>query len=224
MSNEQEQATDQQEQQQTEEQQQEQQQVDEQSPPINQEQKEEPPKQEKIEEDLEKKGFDYSALEKEYFDNNGELSKETLEKLNELGFSNEFINDFINGKKALYEQELNDLAQSVGGRENYDNLIGWASKNLEPNVIASINGIKDKTILKEYILPALKTQMETKEGVLPEITLQGAGQGKGVELFESQEQMFAAVRDPRYLKDEAYQAKVTARIRASREAGIDLGL
>ena len=87
------------------------------------------------EETLEDKGFNYSELEQEYFNNNGELTKETTEKLNKLGFSNEFITDFINGKKAIYEQELNELSQVVGGRENYDNLITWASKNLDTDVI-----------------------------------------------------------------------------------------
>ena len=66
--------------------------------------------------------------------------------------------------------------------------------------------------------------MEEKEGSLPSITLQGKGGSQNLELFESQEQMFAAIRDPRYKKDPAYQATVTKRIRASREAGINLGI
>ncbi len=180
-------------------------------------------KEDKIEDKLTESGFDYKALEQEYIDNNGELSQETREKLNKQGFSNEFIDDFINGKKALYEQEINELAEVIGGRKVYDEVINFASQNLEPEIINSINQIRDKNILK-LILPVLKNKMEEKEGSLPSITLQGKGGSQNLELFESQEQMFAAIRDPRYKKDPAYQATVTKRIRASREAGINLGI
>ena len=184
----------------------------------------EPPKKEdKIEDKLTESGFDYKALEQEYIDNNGELLQETREKLNKQGFSNEFIDDFINGKKALYEQEINELAEVIGGRKVYDEVINFASQNLEPEVINSINQIRDKNILK-LLLPVLKTKMEEKEGTPPELTLQGNGGSQNIELFESQQQMFEAIRDPRYKTDPAYQAKVTKRIRASREAGIDLGI
>ncbi len=183
----------------------------------------EPIKEDKIEDKLTESGFDYKALEQEYIDNNGELLQETREKLNKQGFSNEFIDDFINGKKALYEQEINELAEVIGGRKVYDEVINYASNNLEPEVINSINQIRDKNILK-LLLPVLKSKMEENEGSLPEVTLQGSGGSQNIELFESQQQMFEAIRDPRYKKDPAYQAKVTKRIRASREAGIDLGI
>ena len=182
-----------------------------------------PEKEDKIEDKLTESGFDYKALEQEYIDNDGELLQETREKLNKQGFSNEFIDDFINGKKALYEQEINELAEVIGGRQVYDEVIKFTSENFEPEVINSINQVRDKNILK-LLLPVLKSKMEEKEGSLPDITLQGNGKSGSIELFESQEQMFEAIRDPRYKKDPAYQAKVTKRIRASREAGIDLGI
>lgn len=179
---------------------------------------------EQVEEKLEEKGFNYKELEQEYFNNNGELTKETKEKLNKIGFSDDFINDFIEGKKAIYEQEINDLAQTVGGRDEYNSLIDWAGKNLEPETIQAVNEIRDKNILKMFILPVLKEKMEEKEGVLPSVRVKGTGQAITAEVFESQQEMFAAMRDPRYSKDPAYQAKVTAKIRASREAGINLGI
>ena len=187
--------------------------------------KEENPPQEppKIEEKLEQGGFDYKALEKEYFENNGELTAETKGKLNKLGLTDEFINEFIEGKKALYEQEINDLASVVGTREDYNNLIEWTAKNVEPSIINAINSITDKNILKQFILPTLKSQMEEKEGVLPKYTAQGSGK-EAIELFESQAQMLTAIKDPRYKTDTAYQNMVTAKIKASREAGINLGI
>ena len=77
--------------------------------------------------------------------------------------------------------------------------------------------------MKVY-LKDLKNRMEEKEGKVPETTLNGDGGKPTVELFESQAQMFEAIRDPRYKVDEAYRAKVMKKIQASREAGIDLGI
>lgn len=182
-----------------------------------------PDKENKLENKLEENGFDYAALEQEYIDNNG-LTQETIAKLNKIGFSNEFINDFINGKKALYEQEINEMAVVIGGREAYNTVIEWAGNNLDAQTIQAVNAVRDKTLIKEFILPILKQRMDEKEGVLPERTIQGSANPPAEDLFESKEQMYAAIRDERYRKDPAYMEKVTRRIRASREAGIDLGI
>lgn len=183
----------------------------------------EPDKENKLENKLEENGFDYAALEQEYIDN-GDLTKETREKLNKIGFSDEFINDFINGKKALYEQEINEMAASIGGREAYNTVIEWAGNNLDAQTIQAVNSVRDKTLIKDFILPILKQKMDEKEGVIPQTIIQGSANPPAEDLFESQEEMYAAIRDERYRKDPAYMKKVTRKIRASREAGIDLGI
>lgn len=187
------------------------------------EDKEKEVNEEKVENTLTANGFDYAALEQEYFEN-GELTKETREKLNKIGFSDDFINDFINGKKAIYEQEINEMAAVVGGRETYNTVIDWAGKNLDAELVQAINSVRDKTLIKEFILPSLKNRMEEKEGVLPKTIIQGSANPPAEDLFESREQMYAAIRDERYRKDPAYVAKVTRKIKASREAGVDLGI
>lgn len=209
-----------------------------QEPPKSDDKKDEPPKENKEDEEEEKQntpkddkevkdvltqnGLDYAALESEYMANNG-FTEETLNKLHKAGFSDEFIEAFVEGKKAIAERELNELAEVIGGREVYDNVIQFAASNLTPEVIQSINDVRDKNILK-LILPTLKEQMEAKEGKPPSQPIQGKGQAIPENIFESKHQMMEAIRDKRYLQDPAYAAKVTAKIRASREAGIDLGI
>lgn len=183
----------------------------------------EPPKGEDgVKDILAQNNLDYSALEQEYIDNNG-FTEETLEKLHKAGFSDEFINDFVEGKKAIAEKELNELADVIGGRETYDKVIQWSANNLTPDVIMSINAVRDKNIIK-LLLPTLKERMEIKEGKAPQTIIQGKGAAVPETIFESKQQMMEAIRDKRYLQDPAYAAKVTAKIRASREAGIDLGI
>ena len=64
--------------------------------------------------------------------------------------------------------------------------------------------------------------MDEKEGVLPKYVTGTAH--TEADIFESQAQMFEAIRDKRYNTDPAYREKVTAKIRASRKAGINLGI
>lgn len=183
----------------------------------------EPPKEEEeIKDVLSQNGFDYKALEEEYIANGG-LTEETTAKLNKLGFTNEFIQDFVKGKEAIFEQEKNELAEVIGGRAVYDEVINWAAKNFTPDEIQSINAIRDKNIIR-MLLPTLKARMEAAEGKDPQTIMQGSNKPLAGDIFESKEQMYEAIRNEKYLKDPAYAAKVTAKIRASREAGIDLGI
>lgn len=176
---------------------------------------------ENVEESLKTIGFDYQALVEEYA-TNGDLTKETVEKLNKAGITNEFIEDFINGKKAQVELELNEISQVVGGRESMQTVINWAAKNLKVEEIESINSVRDKNIQK-IILKDLKARMDEKEGVPPKF-IEGGVKPSTPNIFESQAQMFEAIRDKRYQTDPAYQAKVTEKIKASRAAGINLGV
>lgn len=178
-----------------------------------------------IEETLKDKGLDYTELLQEYADK-GDLTAETREKLAKVGFDEAFVNDFIEGKKAIVEQQIAkeqaELAETVGGKENFDNIIQWAANNLTQEEKEAIGSVKNMAAQK-LMLAGLKHQMESKEGKLPTF-IQGGGDKTTEDIFESQEQMFEAIRDKRYLTDPAYQNKVTNKIRASRKAGINLGI
>lgn len=178
-----------------------------------------------VEKTLKDKGLDYTELLQEYADK-GDLTSETREKLAKVGFNEEFVNDFIEGKKALVEQQVAkeqaELAESVGGKENFDSIIQWAAANISQEEKEALKEVRNMSAQK-LILAGLKARMDKKEGVLPTF-VQGGGQAPTDDIFESQAQMFEAIRDKRYLNDPAYQAKVTKKIQASRKAGINLGI
>lgn len=123
------------------------------------------------------KGLDYNELLQEYADK-GDLTSETREKLAQVGFNEEFVNDFIEGKKALVAQQIakeqSELAEYVGGKENFDNIIKWAAENISQEEKEQISTVRNMTAQK-LILDGLKARMETKEGKLPTF-VQGGGQ------------------------------------------------
>ncbi len=171
---------------------------------------------------LKDKGFDYVELQKEY-NEKGEITKETREKLAKVGITDEILDNYIEGQKARVERELDELSECIGGRKVMNEVIQWAANNISDEEKASINNITDANVMR-IVLKDLKNRMEEKEGKVPENQITGEGGKPPVELFESQAQMFEAIKDPRYKKDEAYRAKVMKKIQASREAGIDLGI
>ena len=167
---------------------------------------------------LETKGFDYAALSKEY-NETGKISKETRA---EVGITDEVIDNFISGQEAKAEVERNQMAECIGGRQVFDEVLKWAAVNIPADEIASINQVRDKNIIK-IILKDLKARMEDKEGITPDYT-KGDGSKPAVEVYRSQAEMFEAISNPKYQKDEAYREDVKKKIAASREAGIDLGI
>lgn len=170
---------------------------------------------------LDKKGVDYNALADEYLAN-GKLSDKSMAALEAAGIPAEMVNDYIKGYEARAELERNELAECVGGREAMEEIINWAANNLKKEEIITLNAIRNKFEL-ESVLIGLKSKMEEKEGKTPNYQ-KGTGDKPTINGFRSQAEMFEAIKDPKYNKDEAYRADVQKKIAASREAGIDLGI
>ena len=66
---------------------------------------------------------------KEFFENEGQLSEETYEKLAKAGLPKELVDSYADGMAALAEkqqEELNSLTQG-----NYESMVEWANENLE---------------------------------------------------------------------------------------------
>ena len=177
--------------------------------------------QEQAQEVLQTKGFDYAELQKEFIET-GKISDSTRKQLAEVGITGELVDNFIEGQMAKAEQEKNEIAECIGGRANFDNVIKWASENLSEAEIKSINGITDKSVI-QIILKDLKNRMEEKDGITPNYT-QGEGGKPAKDIYRSQAEMFEAISNPKYRVDEAYRADVQRKVTASREAGIDLGI
>jgi len=170
---------------------------------------------------LNKKGIDYNALSEEYLAN-GDISEESYKALEEAGIPREMVVNYIKGYEARAEIEKNELAECVGGREAMDKIIDWAAHNLKKEEILSINEIRDKFQLKA-VLRGLKTDMEEKEGKNPDYQT-GTGDKTTNIGFRSKAEMYEAINNPKYEKDEAYREDVRKKIAASREAGVDLGI
>ena len=177
---------------------------------------------EEAEKILKDRGFDYSILQEEFF-RSGSISEENRAKLAQAGITEKMIEDYIEGQEARIKVEQNELAKCIGGIDVFNSVVKWAGENLTQDEKISINNINDRNVMK-IILKDLKTRMEEKEGIRPEY-IKGEGNKAPVNgVFRSQAEMFEAICNPKYKKDEAYRSDVQKKITASRLAGIDLGI
>ena len=166
-------------------------------------------------------GLNYADLQNEY-NETGNISKESRDKLLQYGISGEFIDEYIKGQEAVLDVELNEISECIGGRKSLSAVLDWAGNNLPEEEKISINSVHDKNLLK-IILKDLKLRMEENEGIMPQY-VKGDGAKVFQNVFRSKAEMFEAIKNPKYKKDEAYRSDVQRKIAASMRAGIDLGI
>ncbi len=167
---------------------------------------------------LEGKGINYDELQTEW-DEKGELSEETYQKLEKAGITREIANSYIEGRKAIVERTWDDIASVVGGRDEMANIVNWAINNLSEEEKTIIEAERNPYIIK-VLLKDLRQQMIDKEGYVPQTTITGDSGDTTGNYFRSMAEVEEAINDPKYAKDEVYRSDVARKITASREAGI----
>lgn len=165
---------------------------------------------------LNHKGFDLNKLQDE-FDTNGDITAATRKELEKVGITKEILDSYIEGRYALVEKQMNEIAESIGGKETFENVCNWARANLSDEEKAVYDGIHDPALIK-IALRDLKNRMENSDGVIPH-QIQGGSNNASGDYFQSMAEVEDAINDPKYSKDEVYRQKVAQKISASREAG-----
>ena len=160
----------------------------------------------------------------EYFNNEGQLSQETMQKFTEMS-STDLVNAYMEIQKNspapqeaaadLTDAEMNSVYNSAGGEKEYQRLVGWASENLAENKLDAFNSIVnqgDATAI-QIAVAGLRSEYESQEGYEGRM-LQGKG-ARTTDAFRSQAEVVAAMGDPRYERDEAYRQDVYDKLERS---------
>jgi len=150
----------------------------------------------------------------------GKLTEETFEKLSQMDSkdlleaymeiqSNQQIEDFT-------AEQVSDIQNFVGGEEQYNNLVGWASENMPQNFIQAFDnllnvGDPDMVKLAVVGMQAAFQEANGYEGRM----LSGKPAQTQQDVFRSQAEVVAAMSDPRYDRDPAYRQDVFAKLERS---------
>ena len=160
---------------------------------------------------LDERGLDFSAFQDEY-NSTGTLSKEALDTLSAEGISEEVVSTWISGQEALRDQNIDTVFSSIGGEQNYNNMLEWANDNLQPwEVEAFNNQIESLDANTQLAVTGLYARYQNSEGIPPALLSGEVGQDIAPR-YESLAQLTSAMSDPKYASDPAYRAKVVQRL------------
>lgn len=166
---------------------------------------------------LTSKGFDFNKLQDEW-EQYGDITAETREALAQQGITKEILDGYIEGRIAIVQKQMDEIAESIGGKDEFEAIRNWAIANLTEDEKKAIDKVHEPILIKG-ILRDLKARMHDSDGYLPK-QVQGDGSTTSADLFQSMAEVQEAIRNPKYAKDEVYRAKVAQKITASREAGL----
>ena len=160
-------------------------------------------------------GLDMNNLAEEYA-KGGKLEDTSYEALEKAGIPKDYVDQFIQGQKAISDQQSATMKSLVGGDEAYTEMSNWAADNMtdaEKTAYNSAVNSKDLETAKLAVV-GLKAKFEAVNGSEPKL-VQGKATPIGVDGYESWQQVTAAMKDPRYAVDPAYQNMVKNKLAKS---------
>ena len=114
------------------------------------------------------------------------------------------------------EEDVTNLQDIVGGKEAYEELIGWAADNVPAHEVEMFNKVMDmeSSDAAFFAIHALKYAHRNAVGYEGKM-LTGKAAADTKDMFRSQAELIAAMDDPRYEKDPAYRLDVEQKLSRS---------
>ena len=161
----------------------------------------------------------------EYYQNDGKLSPETLQKFSNMS-SQDLVNAYLEVTKSpdwqatppsevadISDAQINQVKNAAGGDAAYQNMVQWAGANLDAKSIEAFDQIINTGSLDaiNFAVKGLKSQYDAANGV--ECTMvQGKAAPNRGDVFRSQAELVAAMSDRRYDNDPAYRQDVIEKL------------
>ena len=161
----------------------------------------------------------------EYYQNDGKLSPETLQKFSNMS-SQDLVNAYLEVTKSpdwqaappsevadISDAQINQVKNSAGGEAAYQNMVQWAGANLDAKSIEAFDQIINTGSLDaiNFAVKGLKSQYDAANGVEGTMIQGKAAPNRG-DVFRSQAELVAAMSDRRYDNDPAYRQDVIEKL------------
>ncbi len=168
-----------------------------------------------------------TSASEEYASNDGKLSPETLEKFSSMS-SQELVEAYMKVQSNLPQGDLldntgdisdatvNEIKNYAGGDESYNNMVQWASENLESGAVEAFDNIVNTGSVDAIKLAVngLKAQYQNAVG-FEGTMVTGKAPVEQKDIYRSQAELVAAMSDRRYDNDPAYRQDVIAKLERS---------
>ncbi len=159
----------------------------------------------------------------EYYANDGKLSEETIEKFSSMS-SQDLVNAYMDIVKNnpqdqsapaqdISDADINTIKNSVGGDQQYDNIVKWAGSNLDDKATEAFDNVVSSGNVQmiRLAVAGLKAQFDEANGYEGRMLTGKAAKTAG-DVFRSQPELVAAMSDPRYDTDPAYRHDVMQKL------------
>ena len=162
--------------------------------------------------------FDMESLQKEYMETGG-LKDASYKLLEDAGISKQYADTYIEGVKALGQQIGNQVKDSVGGSGDYQNMVEWAQANYTPEQIQAYDNAVNSGDVQLAMLTArgLQADYQNSSGYEGQ-TVSGdtsMRMSSNSDVFRSNAEVTAAMKDPRYESDMAYRQDIRDKLERS---------
>tara|TARA_R100000152_G_C6758971_1_gene182885 strand:- start:425 stop:1225 length:801 start_codon:yes stop_codon:yes gene_type:complete len=153
---------------------------------------------------------------------NGEYTKETLEKLQNLT-STDIANEYLTYRKnnpiptqEMSAQDVAEIKNVAGGEQEYNSMLKWAQSNLNEKEIDMFDTVMSQgnPLAAFFAVRSLAYRYEDARGVDGTLVTGTAPKTSG-DQFRSQAELVAAMGDKRYDNDPAYRMDVMQKLERS---------
>jgi hypothetical protein len=168
---------------------------------------------------LEEAGIDFGDMNVRW-QQTGTLESGDYDQLAEAGFNRDMVDAYLSGLQykaaqdtALSTKEVTSIKASLGGEAEYNKMIEWAGSNLSADEVEGFNQIINTQPMSavKMAISGLHARYTAAEGREPKLIGGRAPKGS-TDKFESTAQLVAAMSDPKYSTDPAYQRKVQEKL------------
>ena len=142
----------------------------------------------------------------------GELAETSYSELAKLGLDKTLVDSYIEGQNLISDTNTKQIQEIAGGKEEYIELVNWASDNLSDAEVKVFNDMVEGGDIEtaKFAVQGLMA----KAGANPKqaSVFEGTSDAVSKDAFASVAQVTEAMNDPRYETDPAYRRQVEEKI------------
>jgi hypothetical protein len=170
-----------------------------------------------IQEPAKSEPFNFDVFYNEY-QASGKLSDASYKTLGDKGFTKEFVDQYIEGQRALVDLHSAKAFEITKGKDEYSKMIEWAKVSLTPLELDAFNrGVSGNVAQMQMVVQGLYSRYINTVGTHPTLLTGGNSAAPMVSGgFRSTYEMVSAINDPRYTHDSGYREEVAKKIAAMR--------
>ena len=186
---------------------------------------------EKLGELFQNSDIDPWAISKHFQENEGTITESDYKQLEGAGLSRQTVDAYLQGRAVemgytettdsadISDSTVAEIKNVAGGEESYQNMVNWASNNLDKNSINAFDEIINTGSADAIKLAfnGLKSQYEDATGKEGTLLTGKAPKETPQQGFRSQAELVRAMSDKRYDNDPAYRQDVIAKLEQSND-------